>query len=117
MHTLSIFPALLSYPLLAYFILRMVVAYGIGRLAYLRYRKSYKPLAILHLIATILILIGLYTQAALVAVILLVLIDGLLDKKTGIIDKKEKLIWAIVCIVAFSLLFLGPGSFAFDYPL
>ncbi len=70
-----------------------------------------------HPIAGILVLIGLYTQAALIAVIILLITDMMLDNKTGKASQNEKMISMIIALVAFALLFLGPGSFAFDLPL
>jgi hypothetical protein len=59
----------------------------------------------------------LYTQAALIAVIVLMILDSIIDTKTGMIDKNRQVVSLIITIVAFTLLFLGPGSFAFDLPL
>jgi uncharacterized membrane protein YphA (DoxX/SURF4 family) len=117
MHPLSLFPSLLSYPFLAYFILRLVVAWGVLRVGVMRWRKPYKWMTVLHSIAGILVLIGLYTQPALIACIILLIIDVVMDNTTGLSNNNERLISMIIGVVAFSLLFLGPGSFAFDLPL
>ena len=117
MHPLSIFPALFSYPFLAYFILRLVVAWGILRVALMRWKKPWKYMTILESIAGILVLIGLYTQPALIAVIILLITDYMLDSRRGVVAPQEKAMSCIIAIIAFSLLFLGPGSFAFDLPL
>jgi uncharacterized membrane protein YphA (DoxX/SURF4 family) len=83
----------------------------------MRWRKSYKMMTILHSIAGILVFIGLYTQAALLAVIILLVIDIVLDNKSSVKNPHERMVSMMIAIIAFCLLFLGPGSFAFDLPL
>lgn len=117
LHPLTLFPSLLSYPFLAYLILRLVVTYGIGRIALMRWKKSCKYVALVEAVATILVLVGLYTQAALIAVIILIIVDWILDAKTMTQIPVEKIVSTIICVVAMALLFLGPGAFALDYPL
>ncbi len=117
MHPLSLFPHLFDYPLLAYFILRLVVAWAIFRVGQARRKKSYKFLAILDFLAGVLVLIGLYTQGALILVMILLIKECYLNKRAGIIDKKEDLILSIIFVIALALMFLGPGMLALDLPL
>jgi hypothetical protein len=117
LHPLSLFPTLFSYPFLAYFILRITVAFSILRIGRARRKKSYPYLAYVDFITGILVLIGLYTQGALIVVILLLIKEYYLDGKAGVLDSKEKTILGLIAVIAFALLFLGPGSFALDYPL
>jgi hypothetical protein len=117
MHPLSLFPILFSYPFLAYFILRLVVAWGILRVGVMRWRKPWKMMTVLHSIAGILVLIGLYTQVALIATIILLIVDVVLDNKSGRGNQSERMLSMVIALIAFCLLFLGPGSFAFDLPL
>ena len=115
MHPLSLFPHLFSYPFLAYFLLRISVAWIIISVALSRFRKVYKGLAILEGLAGLLILVGLYTQGALIAGIIFLIAEIFLDRAT--LSSNQKKLYYLTLIVAFSLLFLGPGSFAFDLPL
>ncbi len=117
LHPVALFPDLLSYPLLAYMILRLVVVYGVARTMCMRWKKPYKWLAYLQAVVGALVLIGLYTQGALIAVILLLKADYWVDRKAGKTDSKEMIITGIICTIALALIFLGPGSFALDYPL
>ena len=117
LHPLSVFPQLLSYPFLAIFLLRLVVAWGIYRLGTTRWKKAYKNLAVVEFVVALFVLLGFYTQPALIAVIILFGVEKWLDMKTMTVDQNEKLFAVLVCLVAFSLLFLGPGAYSLDFPL
>src|SRR6201986_45093 len=99
MHPLSIFPQLYSYPFLSYFILRLTVAWVVLANGVTRFKKSYKFLSILEFIAGILVLIGLYTQPALVAVILLLIIESWSDR--AMLSQSHKMLMYVTIIIAF----------------
>ena len=117
LHPLSLFPSLFSYPFLAYFLLRLTVAWGIFSIGQARKKKSYAFLSIVDFIAAAFVLVGLYTQAALILVMLLIIKEFYLDHKAGLLDSNRKTILAFIFIIALTLMFLGPGSFSLDYPL
>ena len=97
--------------------LRLIVAWAIFRMGLARWKKTYKYLAVLDFIAGFFVLIGLYTQGALILVMVLLFKECYLNWKDEIKDKKEDLILSIVFVVALALMFLGPGILALDLPL
>ena len=117
MHTLTIFPRLLDYVLLAPLLLRLTV--GIFRLfaGLIRYKKEYKWLAILYIVSSALVIIGLYTQVAVIVSIGLIKFDYFMEKKNGSLSKEKTALSILMTVILISLLFTGPGAFAFDLPL
>ena len=117
MHTLAVFPRLLDYVLLAPLLLR--VAVGVLRFfaGLVRYKKEYKWLAILYIVSSVLIIIGLYTQIASLAAILLILFDYYMEKKAGTLSREKNALTILMTVILVSLIFTGPGAFAFDLPL
>lgn len=113
---LSIFPSLLSYPLVAYFILRITLFLSLSFLAWQRKNKEYKGFSILEGITSIFILIGLFTQVAVLVSVLLTLIEYYLESKKGQ-NVESKMVKYFMISISISLLLLGPGIFAFDMPL
>ncbi|HEY9584454.1 MAG TPA: DoxX family protein [Candidatus Paceibacterota bacterium] len=133
---LSIFPFLLSYKLLAPFILRITlglifVNYGWAKINRQKDEKvsmfekmGLKPgltyvwiVAAIEIIVGLLMIVGLWTQvAALIALIILAIALILKKKQPESLESSNGLL--IICLViALSLLFTGPGSWAFDMPL
>jgi uncharacterized membrane protein YphA (DoxX/SURF4 family) len=118
---LSLFPSLLTYEMLAPFILRLTLG---GILFYWAYKRmktkssgKLMALGFLEGIVSLLLIIGLFTQAA--ALITLVILIVKLFKKI-----KDKAFFTngvnyyfILFVIAVSLLFLGAGAFSFDLPL
>ncbi len=118
---LSLFPNLLSYPLLAYFILRLIVVWGIGCVAMSRWKKpsfmTSRSIAVLELVSGVFITLGLYTQGALLAAVILFIIDFVLDVQKGTATAEQRRLTVIISLIAVALLFTGPGAFAIDLPL
>ena len=124
MHTLSLFPYLLSYQQLAPFLIRIVV--GVT-LAYFGYHKilgsgqssgsNSKIYGWVEIIIAIFLIIGLWTQAAalLNAVILLIKLGWKIKEKKFLTDGINYYI--LLLVMAISLVFTGPGFLAIDYPL
>jgi uncharacterized membrane protein YphA (DoxX/SURF4 family) len=84
----------------------------------LRWKKPWKSVALFDVLAGVLVLIGLYTQGALIATIILFIKDAIIDWKLHIpTSDTDRTVMVIVGIIAFCLLFLGPGSFSLDMPL
>ena len=117
MHPLTTFPMFLSYGLIAPFILRVVV--GILRMfaGWHRYNSSYKWLSPFYFISGILLIIGLYTQIAAIAAIILVLCDYFLAAKNSQCSREQNTLTILTIAILVSLLFIAPGFFAFDLPL
>ncbi|MBI4155647.1 MAG: hypothetical protein HY507_00255 [Candidatus Zambryskibacteria bacterium] len=117
MYPLTIFPALLTFGLIAPLLLRLSV--GILRLfaGYARYHKKFRWLSIFYAISSLLLIIGLYTQIAAIVAILLIIFDYYTEKKSGKISREQNLLTILMLIILISLLFTGPGFLAFDLPL
>jgi len=114
---LSLFPNLFAFPLFAYFILRMVLAYHFFRIARTRLKKPYAFVGVFEIAISVLIFIGLFTQGALIGLMACMIIESLIDRKKDMFDVKEAHIRTILGLVAFALMFLGAGAPAFDLPL
>jgi uncharacterized membrane protein YphA (DoxX/SURF4 family) len=114
---LSLFPQLFYYPFLAYFLLRIVVTYYTLLLSWDRFKKPYSFIAIFELISALFVGIGFYTQGALLATIFFLIIESIIDVRTHKYNSAEQSTKIILMLVSVALLFLGPGSFAFDLPL
>ena len=117
MHVLTTFPRLLDYAILAPLLLRLAV--GILRLGAgtVRFKKEYKWLAVLYVVSSLFIIVGLYTQIAALVAILLVAFDFYMEKKAGTLSPEKIALTILMVVILISLLFTGPGAFAFDWPL
>ncbi len=133
---LSIFPTLLAYGFFGITIVRVSIGITFLTLGYrtltkersgilsdIRKFKYFRPLFFLILLAAfetivaLSLLAGLYTQigaliGALIALKLLVL--NLIGKS---VTPHPRSFYALLFIITFSLLFIGPGMYAFDLPL
>lgn len=114
---LSLFPNLFAFPLLAFFILRITLAYNLALITKARFKKAYSFIGVFELTATILLAIGLYTQGALLATMTLLILESFIDHKLGVSERKEGQIRLILGMIACALMFLGAGAFALDLPL
>jgi uncharacterized membrane protein YphA (DoxX/SURF4 family) len=124
MHTLSLFPYLLSYQQLAPFLIRIVL--GVT-LAYFGYHKilgsgqssgsNSKIYGYVEVIVAIFLIIGLWTQLAamLNAIILIIKLGWKIKEKKFLSDGINYYI--LLLVMAISLIFTGAGAFAIDYPL
>ena len=116
-HPLTTFPALLTYTLVAPLLLRLTV----GVLRFLagieRYNSKYKWLSVFYFLSSTLLIVGLYTQIASIVAIILISFDYYTAKKTGGLSREKIALSVLMKIVLLSLLFTGPGLFAFDLPL
>lgn len=124
MHTLSIFPVLLSYQQLAPFIIRVVL--GIT-LAYFGYHKilgggqssgsNSKTYGMVEIIIALFLVVGFWTQLAalLNAIILIIKLGFKIKEKKFLTDGVNYYI--LLLVMAISLIFTGAGFLAIDYPL
>jgi uncharacterized membrane protein YphA (DoxX/SURF4 family) len=64
----------------------------------------------------LLLFVGLYTQGAAIAAIVLSFL-ALESELSGKSPRGERPMYVLLLIISFSLLFLGPGAFAIDVPL
>lgn len=117
MHPLSIFPGLLTFQLVAPFLLRLVVGFFILSIGWDRYKKPYKSACIIYAVAGILLILGLYTQIAAILALIVLKFDFYMDKKNGHVSREKFILQVVVNIIVISLLFTGPGFLAFDLPL
>ena len=117
MHPLSTFPALLSWGLVAPLLLRLGV--GVLRLfaGVERYKKEYSWLSIFYVGSSLLLTLGLYTQIASIVAILLIKFDFYMERKAGRLSPEKNALTVLMVIILISLLFTGPGFWAFDLPL
>lgn len=130
MHTLSVFPTLLDYAQISPLILRVALGLIIGLMAHhsLRAKLGGAPLfspatfrgeAVVHLlefVAALLLVIGLFTQLAALAVIIFVTLRWNAAKKS-FMSFDQQALFILMKVVALSLMFFGAGFFAFDLPL
>ena len=116
-HPLSTFPTLLTYGLLAPFILRLTVGMAIIYLGYERYKKPYKWVSILYVVFGALLVLGLYTQVSAIIAIAVTKFDFWTKKKSGGVSKEDFILYGMIVVILLSLLFTGPGFLAFDLGL
>jgi chromate transport protein ChrA len=120
MHILSIFPELLTYSLLAPLLLRLTVGilrFGAGVMMWKSNNSTYKWLSIIYFISSLLLIVGLYTQIAVIIALGLVAYDYFESKKAGTLIREKVALAILVTVILISLLFTGPGFLAFDLPL
>ena len=123
-HILSLFPSLFSYAALAPFFLRLALGFLFVRMAYRRTRREGGlqqeiitsiawPMAFVEAVIGILLLIGLFTQAAALAALLFVIGSLWFYRR----DQERRVILLLALAIALSILFLGAGALAFDLPI
>ncbi len=118
---LSLFPSLLSFELLAPFLLRLTLGAILLHWAYGRIKRRQAPhtttLGLVEGVLGIFLVIGLFTQlAALVALIIfLVYLIQKIRTKSFFTDGVNY--YFLLFIISLSLIFLGAGAFAIDMPL
>ena len=118
MHPTSIFPQLLFLgPMLAPLLLRLSTGIFLIYLGNDRHKKAEAWSTVIYLLAGILLVLGLYTQVAVILGILVIAFDYYTDKKNSTISKDKMTLCVIAGIILLSLLFTGPGFIAFDLPL
>ena len=118
----SVFPSLFAFQLLAPFLLRItlssvVLYWTISKLKNHKLDIKSKIINLIELIAGISIFLGLWMQVG-VLVIMIILAIRLHSKfRNKALFTDGINYYFILFIIAISLLFTGPGVFAFDFPL
>jgi uncharacterized membrane protein YphA (DoxX/SURF4 family) len=133
---LNPFPSLLTYSTLAPFILRLVLAFIVLDLGFLKFGKEkfrwiasfealhlkpadlwVKAIALIDIVGGLMLLVGLYTQIAALAFVIIFGIELYIEWKDGSILRRDLTFYFLVLAIAISLLLTGAGAFAFDIPL
>jgi len=133
---LNPFPELLTYSLLAPFILRLMVGVifiNLGMLAFKgekeRWQISLNTLNIpnpklavkifggLEVIGGVMFILGFYTQIAALILGLLVFAEAYVEYKDPAILKRNFVFYSLILAIVVSLLLSGAGAFAIDLPL
>ena len=133
---LNTFPDLLTYSQLGPFILRVVLGLIFIDLALLKFKAekqrwiaSFEALHIkpapvlvsvfgaLQLVGGVMLIVGLYTQVAALAFVILSGMEVYIEFKDARILKRDIVFYVLVLSIALSLLITGAGAYAFDIPL
>lgn len=133
---LNTFPDLLTYSLLAPFILRIVTGLIFIDLGFLLFRgekerwltslsvlkvpnpkMAVKILGAIEAVGGIMLILGFYTQITALVLALLVFAESYIEYKEPIILKRNLVFYIMLLAILISLLFSGAGAFAFDLPL
>ena len=133
---LNPFPELLTYSLLAPFILRITIGFLLVNLGFLKLKKeksrwealfetfqikqkviATKILGGIEVIGGLALIAGFYTQIAALAFVILGGIEVYIEFKEETLLKRDIVFYLLMFVIALSLLFSGAGFFAFDLPL
>jgi uncharacterized membrane protein YphA (DoxX/SURF4 family) len=137
MHTLSLFPSLFTYQLLGVFLVRIALGFTFLRMFYvgIKYDKAeqvesleklgLRPaklfaafVSVIKGAGGVLLVIGLWTQGAVIATGGLMLIASAIKFYRPEALPKHKLGFCLlIAALSLALLFLGAGAFAIDLPL
>lgn len=119
MHPLSTFPFLLTFVLISPLLLRLSV--GILRLLSgiekIKKEKVGKIFSIIQIFSSIFIIIGLYSQINALIALAIIGVDFFKERKQGNLSRERNALTVLMSIILISILFSGPGFFAFDLPL
>lgn len=134
--TMSVFPELLPFYLLGATLLRITLGMLFTKFGYVKLvterehyikffswiHKKYGYILLifigaLEFIGGILLIVGLLTQLIALIFAILMSIAIIMKKKNTKILKNDADYYTMLLIISLSLLFLGPGLFAFDYPV
>ena len=118
-------PELLSFGFLAPSLLRVIVgAYFLKQVWFALVTNGKKPknelskyIAGLELIGAIAVIVGFYTQIAVLILIATTLTNLVLDKKSDKLTALKKDFYLLLFAILISLLFTGAGFCAIDLPL
>ena len=133
---LNVFPELLNYSLLAPFVLRVVVGLifiDLGALIFkserqrwvasfealgLRPADLFVPLyALIQVVGGILLIIGLWTQVAALALVIITGVELYIEWSAKEILKRDMVFYLLLFIISLSLLLTRAASYALDIPL
>lgn len=136
LHTYNLFPTLLSFSLLAPFILRVVLGLiflnlgwlkltkeKYGWIVFLRSARVPAPIFItsifawLEIIGGLLLLAGAFTQLVALIFTLITLVQLILEYREDSLLRRNFVFYLLLFIVSLSLIFSGAGAYAIDFPL
>ena len=114
----SLFPELFNFSFLAPLVLRTalgvpLIKHGFGKVI-TKGKISQRILGGIVFLSGIFLVIGLFTQAAAMAVSLIIIVNSIIMRSNAPRSWTERL---IKLAIAVSLILTGPGIFAFDLPL
>lgn len=133
---LNPFPELLTYSLLAPFLLRLVVGIIFLDLGFLKFKSererwiaSFETLRLrpadffvglygsLQIIGGIMFILGIYTQIAALAFVIFTGCELYIEYKMKEVLKRDMTFYIMVFTISLSLLLTGAGAYAIDLPL
>lgn len=133
---LNPFPDLLTYSLIAPFILRVVAGFvfvNLGALAFKNEKERWiislatlqipnpritlKILSAIEILGGAMLILGFYTQIAALVLAILTFAESYVEHKDSTILKRNFVFYLMLLTILLSLLFSGAGAFAFDLPL
>jgi putative oxidoreductase len=133
---LSVFPELLTFELLAPFLLRVVVGLILINLGWMKFKGEkarwegffdaigWRPketfvivFGLIEIVGGGLLLIGLYTQVAALVIAVINFAELHVERKESVLLKRDAIFYLFIFVISISLLLTGPGFFAFDLPL
>lgn len=133
---LNPFPDLLTYSLLAPFLLRVVAGFIFTDLGYLAFKNekerwvvslstlnipspkiAVKVLGFVEIIGGLMLLVGFYTQIAALILALFTFAETYVEYKDPLILKRNFVFYIMLFSILLSLLVSGAGAFAVDLPL
>lgn len=133
---LNPFPDLLTYAIIAPFLIRVVAGVVFIDLGGLLFRgekgqfantfkilkipdpqKAVKILGTLEIVGGISLVIGIYTQISALILSLITLTEIYIEYKNPTILKRSLVFYILLFVMTLSLLFTGAGAFAVDIPL
>ena len=129
MNILNPLPDLLSYAYLAPFLLRIIIGthflnqiitiIGIKFQSKkrLKIKNTLKYLIGIETFSAIALIIGFYTQIAVLILIVTTIINLILEQKSGGLKKTKLQLYILILAVLLSLLVTGAGFFSIDLPL
>jgi len=129
MNILNPLPDLLSYAYLAPFLLRIVIGthflnqiitilgVKLQNKKTLKIKNALKYLIGIETFSAIALIIGFYTQIAVLILIITTIINLILEQKSGGLKKTKLQLYIFILAILLSLLVTGAGFFSIDLPL
>jgi uncharacterized membrane protein YphA (DoxX/SURF4 family) len=116
---LNPFPDLLTYSILAPFILRTVLALVYLDIGLINFKREgwLKTLGLLEIAGAVMLFVGFYTQIASILFIIITGVSFYIEYKDESVLKRDIVFYLLVLAISVSLLLTGAGAYAKDLPL
>lgn len=123
---LNPFPDLLTYSLLAPFLLRVVaglIFIDLGVLAFKNKKKVPSPalavkiFGLIEIVGGVMFVLGFYTQIAALVLAIFTFVETYIEYRSPEILKRNLVFYILLLTISLSLLLSGAGAFAIDLPL